>query len=349
MYQSGLFKKRKAAGSIIGGAFLVLIILAGYEFYMLNNRAQNEYQLTLNEMRNFDIDKEQEDLKITHIEKFGDIDLNDEDDTVTLSGGGTIRLHVRNDGPQLVSLEYVGLLIGGEEPGPDTDSYQPADVQISPSTVEQVDIIFTNEFHSHTILQLQVVTYRGNVFPVEYPQSQEDYPYYTILEGAISKVIGRVVPEYDSFWWSKRDLSQIDSFDWENSWAVEYDKDVWYIFKINVVHYGTDTLILGNNTALYFNDLMGPDDVQYYIVDYDEDTGQISQHTGVTLPFFDPDDPEIVTLYFATSVEGADPTSVSDNAKCPFKQDRKYQIVLGVYENVPDYSQAFSLIAIEVT
>ena len=66
MFLSGASKKRRGVGSIIAGAFILLIILSGYEFYLLNNRTQNDYQQVLNEVRESDIDKGQEDLKYTN-------------------------------------------------------------------------------------------------------------------------------------------------------------------------------------------------------------------------------------------------------------------------------------------
>ena len=95
MSQSGLFKKRRGVGSIIAGAFIILIVLSSYEFYLLNNRSQNDYQKTLTNMRSFDIARTQEDLKFTDFaEDYSFVE-------------------VRNDGPELVHVTFVAIFVDG--------------------------------------------------------------------------------------------------------------------------------------------------------------------------------------------------------------------------------------------
>lgn len=346
MYQNGLCKKRKAIGSIIGGAFILLIILAGFEFYILNNRAQNDYQLTLNEMRDFDIDKNQEDLKVPYIATDGDISTRG--DSVTFSGDGSFTLHIRNDGPQMVTVEYIGLLIDGEEPQ-DTSCYQEVELNIMPTQVETYKLDVTNENQVNVTAQIQLVTNRGNVFPFEYPQDLKNYPYSYILQGAISKVIGRILPEYDSFSWGIIPSNTRIIPKMSPTWYVNYTNKDNYIFKIAVRNYGNSTITLSNKTAIYFESFGGPQEpvLSCYIASKVGDT--ISSYSGVTLPAYDPDlsdDPQKVTLFFASKNPGTDPFND------PFKglnAGVKYQLKLGIFDEGGIYAQSFPLIAIEVS
>ena len=349
MCQSGSFRSRKAVGSIIGGAFILLIILAGYEFYIMNNRAQNNYQLVLNDMRNFDIDKNQEDLKVPYIETQGAIVTNE--DTVSFNGDGSLTLHIRNDGPQLVNISYAGLLIGGDIPE-NTECYQETSLQITPSQVEELEIFVVNEHVSNTTAQIQIITDRGNTFPIEYPQSQEDYPYAYILSGAISKVIGRVLPEYDSFRWGLMENANRTLPSMISSWVVVYDNQDNHVFSVTVNHYGNDQLTLSNKTGLYFECLNGPRElVECFIVDYNTTDNKIYKYDDIILPAFDPenqDEPQPVTLFFATDREGRDPLSDPFPART-LNVPYRYQVKIGIYDKYEIYAQAFSLIAIEVT
>ena len=339
MLRSGFFRRRKAVGSIIGGAFVLLIILAGYEFYILNNKIQNDYQHVLSAMRTYDIERSEEDLRFTNI----DLILKD------LKYYFTIK--IRNDGPELVSIEQVGIFL---EEALNDDPYYGVDEQIPPSEVLELELNY--EVDPEKKYLIQVVTEKGNVFPISYPQDTSDYPYGDIAAGALAKVIGRVLPDYESFSWSINAQDPDISFDWEDTWSVPNKE--FLIFRITVLYYYPVPIVLGKNTGLFFIYLGGAQsgqNRQFYIVQFDEVTGQMSKYDEdsnyVVLPSYDPDNnpegPTPITLYFATSEEEGDP--FTDN-QSEFTQTGKYQTILAIYERPGGgyYSQAFSLIAVEV-
>ena len=345
MYQSGVIKKRRAAGSIIAGAFILLIILSGYEFYLLNNRTQNEYQKVLSTMRTEDMSRTQENIKFTHI-----VAKPDED---------AFELKIRNDGPELVRLEYAVIIQeGGTEPQYfelDNNPSEPYDTpNIMPS--EMVTILLNDgitDIIEEGVYTIQVITSRGNVFPLQYPQKTEDYPYGYIVSGAISKVVGRVVPIYDSFQWGIMTKNNRTVPTMISSWVVKSDNKDNYVFRVEVQHYGKDPLTLGQKTGLYFNPIYGSAvQHQCYLVEFNKATNTVhSYENEVTLPGFNPSEgnevPEVVTLYFATRDVGGDPIAKNFAANT-FNSKTRYQVILGIYDTAEIYAQGFSLIAIEV-
>ncbi|MFC1803145.1 hypothetical protein ACFL0D_04160 [Thermoproteota archaeon] len=337
MYQIGVYKKRRAVGSIIAGAFIVLIILSGYEFYLLNNRAQNDYQQVLSTVRTSDIERSQEDLKFTYI-------TADEDED-------TFKLKIRNDGPELAHITYAAIFLDGVS---GDDPYIPIDSHVTPSSIIDVTLPYTNIDEDEEYF-IQIITERGNIFPINYPQDEEDYPYIYILSGAMSDVIGDVLPIYDTFRWAEVEIEDLeaelpvpDEGEWEDSWAVPYDNKECTFFRFEVTYYGDENIILGANTGLYFKELTGPKSVQAYIV-YRDGNNLVHydyEDYYVEMEAFDPDNPTSYILYFATSEEFEDLTHYIQFQN-PVAADR-YQVILGIYEMDPEYSQAFSLIAIEV-
>ena len=262
MPQIGPYSKHRGVGSIIAGAFVVLIVLSSYEFYLLNNRVQNDYQKTLTDMRSYDMGRVQEDLKYTEIV------INEAEDE--------FEIKVRNDGPDIVHIIYSAVFLEGVL---DMDPYLAMDIHILPSMVEDITIPYTNIDEDEEYF-IQIITNRGNVFPIFYPQDQQDYPYINILTGAMAEVVGDVLPQYDSFNWANRLPSELsEPFDWEQSWAVERDKDKYPIFRVTVSYYGDIDLPLDGNTGLYFNSLTDyQKNRQFFLVYYDSETGTISKY-----------------------------------------------------------------------
>jgi hypothetical protein len=359
MYPSGLIKKRKGVGSIIAGAFIVLIILSGYEFYLLNNRTQNEYQQILNDVRDSDLKRSQEDLKFTKISPDFDSD--------------EFEITIRNDGPEHVTLRFAGIFEEGETETQyfelDTNPIEPFD----PPNLMPAEIITINlndesvQIEEDQLYTIHLISNRGNVFPIQYPQDEQDYPYWDIVEGTIEEVIGDVVPKYDSFRIAtileddlEEELDNPPSSAWDKTWAIDWDNDECQIFKIKITYYGENNLILGGNSALYFNELAGTGYEIAYISYYDPDDNEIKKYNyGLNkIEFLPPNEetgPNQYTLYFATSYfEPEHPTKKfgdpTDKIQFPNpSNDRvRYQVVMGIFEKEPEYSQAFSLIALEV-
>lgn len=346
MYQNGVIKKRRGVGSIIAGAFIVLIIISGYEFYLLNNRTQNEYQQVLRTMRNEDMERSMEDLKFTHIVP------NTTEDFFELS--------IRNDGPELVEIEYATII---EEGGSEPAYFELNDTQVTPfdpPSVMPSEVIKVKlgdgvtDITETGVYTIQIITKRGNVFPIRYPQDTEDYPYGYILSGAISKVVGRVVPLYDSFKWGIIPKNSRDVTGMQSSWVLQYNNQDNFVFSVEVSHYGENPLTLSEKTGLYFNPILGASSQhQCYIVRYNETDNKIYPYSGneVTLPAFNPDTddtPDPYVLYFASVEEGEDPLKKNFAANT-FNKKSRYQVILGIYDNAESYAQGFSLIAIEVS
>lgn len=334
MSQNGLYKKRRGVGSIIAGAFIILIILSSYEFYLLNNRAQNDYQKTLTNMRSFDIARTQEDLKFTDFaEDYSFVE-------------------VRNDGPELVHVMYIAIFVDGVN---EDDPYDPMDVYIEPGLVEEITLPYILEEDEEYFIQ--IITERGNVFPIFYPQDIIDYPYVVIISGAMAEVVGDILPQYDSFKWANRLPETVtEPFEsaWDQSWTVQRVSKQYTIFKVSASYYGDNDLPLDKNTGLYFNPIDGsPQSSQFYLVKYDEDTDSISQYDDELDPIIipkmeDPEYPPKLELYFAVKDPGEDPSVENQLAEFSPGGSFKYQTILGLYQKDGGYAQAFSLIAVEV-
>ncbi|MFQ6081579.1 MAG: hypothetical protein ACE5OW_07930, partial [Candidatus Bathyarchaeia archaeon] len=55
-----LSRDRRGVGSLVGAAFLILILLSGFAFYMLSVNVTGEYRETLGTMDELDLKRKQE-------------------------------------------------------------------------------------------------------------------------------------------------------------------------------------------------------------------------------------------------------------------------------------------------
>ncbi len=156
MWTLGRLKRsRKGAGSIIGIAFLVLILMSGFSFYMLNVNANNNYRKTLQEIDELDWKRGQE--KITF-------------ESVSVTGSSKLNVTVKNDGSLQSHLIWLGVF--NKTATPDTQEYHELDEYVNPAeTLPNVGSNITVNKEDTYVIQL--VTELGNTFSYSYPQSEE--------------------------------------------------------------------------------------------------------------------------------------------------------------------------------
>jgi hypothetical protein len=85
---------RKGIASIIGGAFLILVILSGYAFYALSNNATNELQDVIRAMNRLEDERQQEKLSIL---------ITSESITI------------KNTGSELIAIRYIATTLGDNQ------------------------------------------------------------------------------------------------------------------------------------------------------------------------------------------------------------------------------------------
>jgi hypothetical protein len=373
------FKFRRGYGAILGGTILVMIMLAGFGLYIINNQIQNEYHQTVGEVQSKDIDQFQEDLIFKNI-KFPQ---------------GEISFEVINQGPKVVTVDYVGVF---GTPSLDSEPYKTdryvnfenQDYLSSDNTISiapsddpiplTIDIPGIDPTQSDVYIHM--VTDRGNVIPV----TQSDTKFSAADSGkmALAEVIGYLLPNYDSFGWITRDLSD-DYFmfsDFTESWKLP--KNNYYLFKVEVEYVPAKDrviiykdLILDEITGIYFKDLENPIFVPFYIVYADEtidvDNGEVIDVTIGQLnvdgqvvigpPDQDAEGNPVVdafgniiwkkaNLYFAVRDEGDDPLFTKS---VNLQKNSRLMVNLGIYEDfsrVPpvglDYAQSFPLLAVYI-
>ena len=344
-------KDRKAVSSIIGGAFLVLIITSGYAFYVLSNRQMNDFQKVLTNMRSDDIDRGQESIRTMW--------LNYTDTT-------HLTLKIQNIGTKSVRVTSIGVhdKSGLDEvtPYPEDQYYYPQDVYIEPSRVATflITVPGLDPFQTDYSYIIQVVTERGNTFESGYPFRAEQDQVVVAAQAALAKVIGDFIPEYHSYSWALRENqgSVYTESDWHYSWWVT--PDVPIIFRLNITYYG-EGITVGQDSALFFQTIYGSPSHQvnpFYILYVTSANPSLPSYNNeliraYTYPSFDLDlhKYQNVTLYFGTATQGQGPWGNQNECEIPgggTATPPQYLTTMGIYDipSVHKYAQAFTLFAI---
>jgi hypothetical protein len=67
-----LSRSKRGAGSIVGGVFILLILLTGYTFYFLNVNVTEGYNKTLQDMGELDLKRNKENIEFISVSFNGD-------------------------------------------------------------------------------------------------------------------------------------------------------------------------------------------------------------------------------------------------------------------------------------
>jgi hypothetical protein len=90
-------RSRRGIGSILGGAFLVLIMLIGYTVYTFSIQAINDQQQVLSDMRAYDIERSREAFK---------------SDSEPLWSTNHLNVSIQNIGPMTTNIIWIGIWNG---------------------------------------------------------------------------------------------------------------------------------------------------------------------------------------------------------------------------------------------
>jgi len=160
MWFIGKFSRdERGIGSLVGAAFLILILLSGFAFYMLSVNVTDEYRESLETMDQLDLKRKQEKLE------FVSVTTTDED---------KLNITVENTGPYQTHLIWLGVF--DETSSPTTQNYSQLNRYINPvetetgiGSTEMDDEIV--EGHQYTI---QLITDLGNIVVYSYPPEEEE-------------------------------------------------------------------------------------------------------------------------------------------------------------------------------
>ncbi len=143
--------RRRGAGSIIGSAFLLLILLTGFTFYTIHFKESREYASTLQRMQQLDMKRSTEELIFVELSTNASDALN-----VTLRNGGAYQSHI------IFLVMYNDSSV--------TPEYYEMDVYLEPGEIEADlpgDVVYV---HDGEEWEIQFLTELGNVFSYSYPE-----------------------------------------------------------------------------------------------------------------------------------------------------------------------------------
>jgi len=153
-------KSKRGVASIIGGVFLILIILSGYAFYVLTNSATNDLQNTIQKVSVLDSEKKQESLTVNY---------------VVPNGSSGIIMYVTNSGSILISIKYIGTIDNDDSNAQynfmDMDKQALINTMIETnidpgkSSSYNMDIVGFNPSGTYLI---KIISSRGNIFTANY-------------------------------------------------------------------------------------------------------------------------------------------------------------------------------------
>jgi len=144
---------RKGSGSIIGIAFLVLILMSGFSFYILNVNANNNYRKTLQTMDELDLKRKQEEITF---------------EEVSVTSSSKLNVTVKNAGSSQSHLIWLGIF--NKTATPDTQGYYELDEYVNPAET-LTNIGSSNTINEECTYVIQLVTELGNTFSSSYPPS----------------------------------------------------------------------------------------------------------------------------------------------------------------------------------
>ena len=141
----------RGQGSIIGAAFILLILMTGFTFYTLHVEVTNDYVRTIQEMQQLDLKRSKENIEFV---------------SVSFTSLNMLNITVRNTGPHQAHLIWLGVF----DEAANTQDYHIINFYVNPSeTVHDIrnDTIPTFEGQERVI---QLVTELGNTFSYSYPE-----------------------------------------------------------------------------------------------------------------------------------------------------------------------------------
>jgi len=152
-----LSRSKRGAGSIIGGVFILLILLTGYTFYFLNVNVTEGYNKTLQDMGELDLKRNKENLEFI---------------SVSFNEDNKLNITVKNTGSYDAHLIWLGIF--DETVTLNTQEYYKTDFYVDPAeTVPDIRNVTIPTFEGQERV-IQLVTELGNTFSYSYPQSEEE-------------------------------------------------------------------------------------------------------------------------------------------------------------------------------
>ena len=142
---------RRGQGTIVGAAFLLLILMTAFTFYSLHVEVTNDYMSTIQEMQELDLKRDREDIEFI---------------SVSFTSQGSLNITVKNTGSHQVHLVWLGIFDGASN----TQDYYKIDFYINEAEmVHDIgnDTIPTFEGEERVI---QLVSELGNTFSYSYPE-----------------------------------------------------------------------------------------------------------------------------------------------------------------------------------
>jgi hypothetical protein len=322
-------RRRHGQGSVIGGAFLVLIIISFYSIYVISTRSRVVYDRTLSYQTMKDQDKEEEVLDFVYY-------LEEEQEE--------LHLYLVNSGSKPSQLIHV------LEMDPITNNnVTEKNFVINPGVSMELEEVFTDlELSFDKGSSLGILTEKGNLFTVSFTPKLPLPPSQSNLTDALddmSDTLGDFVFDYHSFQWANftevevnKSFSYYQPILWRNNWEIPRKYDV--IFRINATYLGSpiETPVLSNNSHIVFITGDSSNLRFYYIVSNqgDYENSEIWPYSTTSLQHN-----RTKAIYFGSKTIGG-----LDKPQ-KFNKDI-YTGILVLYDQGRDYSQCYPLLGIKI-
>jgi len=233
MWFIGKFSRdERGIGSLVGAAFLILILLSGFAFYMLSVNVTDEYRESLEAMGQLDLKRKQEKIEFVN---------------VTTTDENKLNITMENTGPYQTHLIWLGVF--DETAPPSTQNYYELDSYINPAETEtgigstEMDGEIVEE-HQYTI---QLITELGNIFIYRYPPDEEE-EYATISDvtqiviSNMTAMVGPVLMDFKSLRWYSHESGH------NGTWWISQDETKLEWFA-TITNYGDQDLTLKYESA----------------------------------------------------------------------------------------------------
>ena len=185
-----LSRDKQGVGSIVGAVFILLILLTGFTYYIVNVNVTDDYNEILQDIDKIDQKRNKENIEFT---------------SVLITADDKLNMTVKNTGSHNIHLIWLG--VQNQTSTPETQQYSSLDTYVNP-TDDATGIGSTITVTQNSQYIIQLVTELGNVFnydlysititgpdTIPYYQNPADWRSYNIT---IPSTIGASVPTYFS-------------------------------------------------------------------------------------------------------------------------------------------------------
>ncbi|MGD0804541.1 MAG: hypothetical protein ABSA11_10780 [Candidatus Bathyarchaeia archaeon] len=286
---------RRGVASIVGGVFLILIIISSYAFFIMSNRATTDLQNTISTQSTLEENKGQENLSINYV--VPTLDKNNNTDGIILE--------VINSGSKPVTIMYIG--VSDASVGIYNFSEPIGNQNLNPGEIGSYNVPISSQVDNYVI---KLITSKGSIFSFSYnPSLTNLIPTLTVTSGIQDGQQGYILSGSNFVSGSTINVTITSGGNLVNTTKSTVLKSGLFSTYLTQLHNGTYTINAMNHTVILANTTLN---VTPYLV-LTPDNSQASKNVDVTIKGsgYPANQQGILIFFDSTSVILTDPITTN--------------------------------------